>query len=111
MIPGTEEAWDSGQLGRDEEFVEKVELDEQRIDEALELKAISIRMQKSLVDDLKLIAQVRGLGYQPLIKQVLRRFVDAEKKLLLQEAARQASEGSSKDEESVEESHMKIQCA
>ncbi len=86
-INGTAEAWDEGLLGREEEFVQKVNIKSDTIDEALALQAISIRLQKGLLDDLKDIAQIRGFGYQPLIKQILKRFVDAEKKLILQERA------------------------
>lgn len=52
-IKGTEEAWETGKLGQDEKFVKKSELtlDEmQALDNALELKAISIRMPNSLID-------------------------------------------------------------
>lgn len=86
-ITGTTEAWEEGLLGREEEFVQKVNIESELVDDALALQAISIRLQKGLLDDLKDIAQIRGLGYQPLIKQVLKRFVDAEKKLILQERA------------------------
>ncbi|MFV0576062.1 MAG: hypothetical protein ACK5NC_11710 [Vibrio sp.] len=86
-ITGTTEAWEDGLLGREEEFVQKVNIESDMIDEALALQAISIRLQKGLLDDLKDIAQIRGLGYQPLIKQILKRFADAEKKLILQERA------------------------
>ena len=86
-IDSTIEAWESRELGADENFVEAVEIDESIIDDALELKMISIRLQKSLLEELKMIAELRGLGYQPLIKQILRRFADCEKKQLLREAA------------------------
>ena len=39
-----------------------------------------------LIEDFKMIAALHGLGYQPLMRQTLRRFADAEKKRLLQEA-------------------------
>lgn len=52
----------------------------------LALQAISIRLPKALIQDLKDIAQLNGLGYQPLIKQILNRFVDAEKRMLANEA-------------------------
>lgn len=89
-IKGTEEAWETGKLGQDEKFVKKSELtldDMQALDNALELKAISIRMPNSLIDSLKDIAEINGLGYQTLIKQVLNRFVDAEMKQALREKA------------------------
>lgn len=89
-IPDTEEAWESGQLGRDADYAERLpdEADtEAMIDEALGLQPISIRLEKSLIEDFKLIASLHGLGYQPLMRQALRRFADCEKKRILQEAA------------------------
>ena len=89
-IPGTDEAWDSGQLGQDSEHAKVAETDEQferEIDNALELQLISIRLQKSLIEDFKQIASMNGIGYQPLMRQILKRFVDAEKKKILREAA------------------------
>jgi predicted DNA binding CopG/RHH family protein len=84
-IEGTVEAWESGLLGRDEEFAKAVKVDEQLVDDSLELQMISIRLQKSLLEELKMIAGLYGLGYQPLIKQILRRFVDCEMKQLLRD--------------------------
>lgn len=91
-IPASDEAWDSGQLGMDEEFVKQVEEDiETQIDEALQLQPISIRLQKSLLDDLKAIGAIRGIGYQPLIRQILWRFADCEKKQILNERLAEAN--------------------
>jgi len=89
-IPDTEEAWESGQLGQDAGFAERLPDDadtEAMIDEALGLQPISIRLEKSLIEDFKLIASLHGLGYQPLMRQALRRFADCEKKRILQEVA------------------------
>lgn len=90
-IIGSDEAWDSGELGRDEQFV-KIEktLDESSVNESLGLQMISIRLQKSLIDDLKMIAELNGLGYQPLVRQILTRFAEAEKKQLLSNAVHKA---------------------
>lgn len=52
------------------------EMDE--LDEMLALKSISVRLQKKLIDDLKLIARVNGIGYQPLMRIVLTRFAESE---------------------------------
>jgi predicted DNA binding CopG/RHH family protein len=85
-ILSTDEAWESGQLGEDLEHAEafKGNID-LHIDEALELQSISIRLQKSLIDDFKDIAALNGIGYQPLMRQVLTRFADCEKKRILRE--------------------------
>ncbi len=98
-VKGTEEAWESRELGADEQFVQvadDISIDD--LEESLKLQMISIRLQKSLLEDLKLIAKLHGVGYQPLMKQVLKRFADAEKKRLLNEiAAKQAEEKASCD--------------
>ena len=87
-IIGTAEEWESGLLGKDEDFVAIAPaIDESHISESLDLQLISIRLQKSLIEDLKAIAQINGLGYQPLMRQVLTRFVNAEKKQILREKA------------------------
>ena len=88
-IPASDEAWESGQLGRDREHAKPIKEDdlEPQIDEALGLQSISIRLQKSLIEDFKFIATLNGLGYQPLMRQVLTRFVDYEKKRILREKA------------------------
>lgn len=85
-IPASDEAWESGQLGQEKEHVKKVEEDiESQIDEAMGLQLISIRLQKSLIEDFKYIAELNGIGYQPLMRQILKRFADCEKKRILRE--------------------------
>ncbi len=91
-IDGTGDAWDERLLGADEEFVAPASMDdEDAINVALELQPISIRLQKSLIEDFKIIAELRGLGYQPLMRQILTRFVDCEKKILLRKYASERS--------------------
>ncbi len=87
-IESTNEAWESRTLGADEDYVESVTLDDLIIEEAVGLQAISIRLPKNLLEDLKLIASLNGLGYQPLMKQILKRFAEAEKKAILRQEAR-----------------------
>ena len=78
-IPASDDAWDSGELGRDEEFAKVADdVDDAAIDVALELIPVSIRLQRSLIDDFKMIARQHGIGYQPLMRQVLTRFAVAE---------------------------------
>ncbi|KAF0164826.1 MAG: hypothetical protein FD157_1990 [Rhodocyclaceae bacterium] len=86
-IPDTEEAWDKRDLGADESFVGVVgDEEEARIDEAAGTQLISIRMQKSMIEDFKMIASINnGIGYQTLMKQILQRFVDCEMKRLARE--------------------------
>lgn len=78
-IPASDDAWDSGELGRDESFAKIADdIDDAAIDGALELVPVSIRLQRSLIDDFKIISQQHGIGYQPLMRQVLTRFAVCE---------------------------------
>jgi len=78
-IKGTIKNWENSKLGQDAEFAAQTSLEEElALDDALELKLISIRMQKSLIRKLKLIANYHGIGYQPLVRDVLSRFVGNE---------------------------------
>ena len=98
-IAGTTEAWESRELGQDEEFVQIArDVNEKLIDDSLELQMISIRLQKSLIDDFKKLAQIYGIGYQPLIKQALKRFAEGEKKSLLRKVAAKLEEEKIQDE-------------
>jgi predicted DNA binding CopG/RHH family protein len=87
LIRASDEAWDDRSLGADAAFVKKADNDiEAIIDESAGLQLISIRLNKSLIEDFKAIAALNnGIGYQTLMRQVLKRFVDCEKKRLLNE--------------------------
>lgn len=80
-IYGSEEAWDTGALGLDENYA-AVDPDhdatEALVDKALGLKPISIRLETSLIDDFKMLAEIEGIGYQTLMRTVLRRFAEGE---------------------------------
>jgi hypothetical protein len=76
MIANTAQAWEKGRLGRDEKYAVVADPShEAALDEALGLQAISIRLPKQLIDQYKLIAHFHGVGYQPLMRDVLARFV------------------------------------
>ena len=89
-IAGTEDAWESRQLGADEQFAEAVddaELDH-RLDRLAGLKMISLRVPERLVEDFRIIAKTHGsLGYQTLMKQSLKRFADSELKWMARSMA------------------------
>ncbi|MDR0576176.1 MAG: hypothetical protein LBI87_01220 [Candidatus Accumulibacter sp.] len=91
-IEGTDEAWESGALGEDDKFMRVLSNEEQGTTEALVnaalgLQPISIRLEKSLIDDFRAIATINGLGYQTLMRQALKRFAEHEKKRLLNDVA------------------------
>jgi uncharacterized protein (DUF4415 family) len=87
-IEGTADAWETGRLGRDMEHAKPAPREmEAAIDESLGMQMISIRLQKDLIDDFKKIAEFRGVGYQPLMRDALQRFASAEYKLIATEYA------------------------
>jgi uncharacterized protein (DUF4415 family) len=88
-------------VGESEQFVApaKEQLDKS-IDDALGLQPISIRLQKDLIENLKGLAQLNGLGYQPLIRQILTRWVDCELKHVLKEKLASERAAISKEHES-----------
>jgi hypothetical protein len=93
--------WDARKLGHDEEFVKRApKSHEDALDNALGLQMISVRLQKQLISDLKFIATAHGIGYQPLIRDILSRFVTHEKKQIIREAVeRRALELKQKEQE------------
>ena len=95
-IKDTTEAWESRALGADESYVQVAdEAHEVALDEALDLQSISIRLPKQLIKQYKLIAHFHGVGYQPLMRDVMARFVPNALKEILeaeQEKAKQALE-------------------
>ena len=73
------DAWESGEYGLDEAFIKVTDAAEAaEVDGALNLKMISIRLQKDLINKLKLIAKYHGIGYQSLIRNQLHKFVRSE---------------------------------
>ncbi|HJV72721.1 MAG TPA: hypothetical protein VJ654_00740 [Noviherbaspirillum sp.] len=87
-IQDTVEAWEDGTLGNDERYVRKVSRERAKaIDDTLGLQSISIRLQKDLIEDFKLIAKIHGMGYQPLMREALKRFAEGEIKVLLTQMA------------------------
>ncbi len=84
------EKWDSKELGASSEHAAKVAIKaENAIIEALGLQLISVRLQKGLIEDLKFISKSHGIGYQPLIRDVLTRFVISEKKTIMRDILEQ----------------------
>lgn len=89
-VDAIDKAWDDGALGRDKEYAVKVSKEESdailnAISDSLDLQAISIRLPKALIEDFKIIAEYRGLGYQPLMRQILQRFADSEGRMIMRE--------------------------
>jgi predicted DNA binding CopG/RHH family protein len=85
-----DDAWDAGSLGRDEQYVRRASDEtEAAVDETLAMQLISIRLPIKMIDDLKFIAKAHGIGYQPLVRDVLDRFiVDGVKEIVRETQAR-----------------------
>jgi predicted DNA binding CopG/RHH family protein len=93
------EEFDYDVVGTDEQYVSAAADQTAAIDDALGLQPISIRLQKGLLDNLKALAQLNGIGYQPLVRQILTRWVDCELKNVLRERlAQERAQGGLKDE-------------
>lgn len=85
------ERWENRDFGADQDHVALSSTINQAIlDEAMALQPVTIRLQKGLVEDLKMISMLEGLGYQTLIKQVLQRFVTCEMKRIVKEQVERA---------------------
>ncbi len=83
-ITGTVEAWESRTLGADAEFARRAPADlDAKIDASLNLHAISIRLPKDVIETYKLLAKMHGIGYQPLMRDAICRFAEAELKQVL----------------------------
>lgn len=92
-IEGTDDAWESGQLGESAEHIAVAPAElEAAIDSALGMKAISIRLPTQLVDSYRLIATHHGIGYQPLMRDILQRWVKEGLKEVLDHQSKKADE-------------------
>lgn len=106
-IPAEDRNW--SEVGDDDANVTSVPKDEgDRIRDSLELQMISIRLQRRLIEDLKFIATAHGIGYQPLIRDILSRFVVHEKKLIISEALARKEQELQAEKQKAEELELKL---
>ena len=76
--------WESGALGQSmEHAVPAPEGALASIDASTGMQLISIRLQRTLINDLKAIAEQHGISYQPMIRDLLNRFAEHEIKTIL----------------------------
>lgn len=103
------EQWETGKLGNTEEHAKVSNFTIADLQQSIELQAISLRVNKDLLNDLKELAKLYGIGYQPLMKQILRRFVDTEKRRLANEFISQINHSHLQEEnEFIEEPLRKV---
>jgi predicted DNA binding CopG/RHH family protein len=68
--------WETRKLGASAKHAKRISKEEDKaIDDSLGLQAVTMRLQKELVEQLKILAKKEGLGYQPYIRQLLTRHV------------------------------------
>jgi uncharacterized protein (DUF4415 family) len=83
-ILGTDEAWESEALGADEKHARLTDGSlTKQIDESLGLQMISIRLDKGLIESFKMLGSFHGVGYQPLMRDALKRFSECEMKAIV----------------------------
>lgn len=109
-IEGTAEAWESGQLGNDETSVRVASQEtHDAVDECMGLKAISIRLPVSLIEEFKMIADYNQIGYQPLIRKMLQRFANAElRKMAIEHYEKTKQEAAVEAEQDPQEPPQKM---
>ena len=98
----------AGKLGNDAAHVVRVE-ESKNVDEMLGLHPISIRFPKELVRDLKAIAQLNSMGYQPLIRAICQRFVDAEKRAIQRDRAARRQQEREREAELAEAAKIALE--
>ncbi|WP_114652477.1 hypothetical protein [Polynucleobacter necessarius] len=86
-IENSAEAWERGEFGNDLKHARAVDKKiGGQIDEALGLQMISIRLEQDLIESYKLLGAKYDIGYQPLMREALKRFIEGEFKLIASEA-------------------------
>ncbi len=81
QIVDDSELWENGTLGQSEAHARPVgAVIDAAIDDALGLQPITIRLQKTLVEELKTMAKESGLGYQPFVRQLLTKYVSEQRR-------------------------------
>jgi hypothetical protein len=99
-ITGTDEAWDSRELGADMASAQVAGPEHAAaLDDALGMQSISIRLPRQLIDTYKLIASHHGVGYQPLMRDILQRFVPEGLQEVMDEQSRKAAQASARIDE------------
>jgi len=70
------------------------------------MQLVSIRLQRALVKNLKLIAKYRGRAYQPLVRDLLNRFAMSELKDIFRELKEASQKKVSEEKDPVIEGFM-----
>ena len=83
------EQWESGKLGTDRATVRVAGPEiEAMLDSATAMKLVTMRLPIPLIDALKAIAQYHGIGYQPMVRDLLGRFALSEYRTIKEDQER-----------------------
>lgn len=94
----TPDPWDDEQLAADAKHAVAAPAEHDALlDEALNLRMISIRLPDTLIEDFKNIATIRhgGVGYQTLMRLALKRFAATELQTIVRDMAGQMQQSNS----------------
>lgn len=99
-IAGTDEAWDGRELGASQAHAKVAGAEHlAALNDALGLQSISIRLPKEMIEAYKLIASHHGIGYQPLMRDILQRFVKEGLKEVVEHQTKKAEQAEKRIEE------------
>ncbi len=69
------ELWESKKLGASAQHAKpNSKQEDKNLDDSMGLQLLTIRVQKELIEQFKNLAKLEGIGYQPLMRQVLTRY-------------------------------------
>lgn len=87
-IASSTDAWEDRTLGASRAHARPAPAEtEAAIEQALGLQAISIRLPRSVIETYKALAQMHGVGYQPLMRDAICRWAESELKQMVIGAA------------------------
>ncbi|MEZ5544256.1 MAG: hypothetical protein R3F10_03535 [Lysobacteraceae bacterium] len=87
------EQWESGALGQDAAHARRVSVElEDEVERVLAMKLVTIRLPVPMIEALKAIAHYHGIGYQPMVRDLLNRFITSEIPTILSQIEKRAAE-------------------
>ena len=99
-IANTDTAWDDRELGASAEHAEVASPEHlSALHDSLGMQSISIRLPKEMIEAYKLIATHHGVGYQPLMRDILQRFIPEGLKEVMAHHQSEAKEAEDRMEE------------
>lgn len=99
-ITGTDAAWDTRELGASAEHAVVASPEHlSALNDALGMQSISIRLPKEMIEAYKLIAAHHGVGYQPLMRDILQRFIPEGLKEVMEHHQAEAEEAKGRMED------------